>query len=263
MASTTGPAGSPGLEPAQAKTAAPRAAAVLARDLWFGFPGREPTLRGLDFEAHAGEVTVVLGSSGGGKTTLLRLIRGILTPSRGELSVFGVPPTRGRRLDPAIAYIPQQLGLVRASTALQNALTGAATRIGLWRTLLGQPPAAEAERAIEVLTTLGIGDKADAPVHTLSGGERQRVAIARSLMQHPRLILADEVVSQLDVLTSMEIMDQLRVIARGGVAVIITTHEVELALRAADRLVVLRDGVRILDTSPTQATAELIASVLR
>ena len=83
MASTTGPAGSPGLEPAQAKTAAPRAAAVLARDLWFGFPGREPTLRGLDFEAHAGEVTVVLGSSGGGKTTLLRLIRGILTPSRG------------------------------------------------------------------------------------------------------------------------------------------------------------------------------------
>ena len=261
MAATTGPSDSPGIA---VVGPAPRGAlAVVTDELWFGFPGREPILRGLDFEARVGEVTVVLGSSGGGKTTLLRLIKGILPPSSGEVRVFGHPPARGRHLDPTIAYIPQQLGLVRASTVLQNALTGAAARIALWRTLIAQPPAAELAAAMAVLSTLGIAEKADAPVHTLSGGERQRVAIARSLMQQPRLILADEVVSQLDVLTSLEIMEQLRAIARDGVAVVITTHEVELALRTADRLVVLRDGVRILDSSPAEATAALIASGLR
>lgn len=239
--------------------------AVALRDVWFAFPGRDPVLRGVDLQARGGEITVILGSSGGGKTTLLRLVKGVLTPTRGEVSTRGHPPMRGRggRLDPAIAYIPQQLGLVRNATVLANTLTGASARTGLVRSLLARFAAAEVRRAHQTLAALGIADKAHEPVHALSGGERQRVAVARSLMQQPAVILADEFVSQLDPITSREILDLIRGIADRGVAVLMTTHEVDLALRYADHLVVLRDGVLTLDAPGSAVDLPALDRALR
>ncbi len=238
---------------------------VEAHDLWFGFPSGNPVLRGLNLRALAGEITVVLGSSGGGKTTLLRLIKGVLRPTRGEVRVWGAPPavTRWSRLDPAIGYIPQQLGLVRRASVLANTLIGAASRTGLLHTALGRFAAPEVHMAHEVLASLGIDDKASELVQTLSGGERQRVAIARSLMQRPRVLLADEFVSQLDHVTSREIMQLVRRVADAGVVVVITTHEVQLALEFADRLVVLRDGVATLDAEAADVTEVAIEAAFR
>lgn len=241
-----------------------RAPVVVVRDAWYAFPGREPVLRGASLTARAGEITVILGSSGGGKTTLLRLVKGVLFPTRGTVRVLDQVPARpGGRMNPAIAYIPQQLGLVRGATVLANVLIGASARTGLLRSILGQYAAEEQHRAGELLAALGIAAKAEERVYALSGGERQRVAVARSLMQQPAVLLADEFVSQLDPITSREILDLISGIARTGVAVLMTTHEIDLALQYADRLVILRDGVVTLDAAGTDVDLPALEGALR
>ena len=244
---------------------APPPVAVSVRHLAYAYGGASPILRDVTLTAHAGEVTVVLGESGGGKTTLLRLIKGLLASQRGEIEVLGERPRspRAGRLDPRVAYIPQQLGLVRSQSVLANALTGALARTGTWRSLLGWWPAEHLEEAQATLELLGIGEQADQPVRTLSGGERQRVAIARSLMQRPRVILADEFVSQLDAVTSREIMGLVREVAARGVALIMTTHEIDLALDFADRMVVLRDGAVVLDAAAADVEHSALVGAIR
>ncbi len=239
--------------------------AVSVRDLWFAYRDAPPILRGVTLEARTGEMTVILGESGGGKTTLLRILKGLVTPLRGEVEVLGSPLRRGRmgRLDPRVAYIPQQLGLIRSQSVLTNTLTGALARTGTWRSLLGLVPAEHTQEARAVLEMLGIGEKAALPVQTLSGGERQRVAIARSLMQHPSVVLADEFVSQLDVVTSREIMALARGVADQGVALVMTTHELDLAREFADRVIVLREGEVVLDTPARDVDEAALVRAIR
>jgi len=207
---------------------------------------------------------MVLGASGSGKTTLLKLCKGLLAPQRGVVRVMGTPVTATRRrpLDPAVAYIPQHLGLVRNLAVLDNVLTGALARVAVLPSLLRHWPAAERRRAHALLARLGIGHKADEKVHALSGGERQRVAIARALMQEPRLLLADEFVSQLDVHTSRDILAIVRGIAADGVAVVVATHELDLVERHADGVIVLRAGEKVLDRRAA-ASAVDVALALR
>jgi len=224
--------------------------ALSVHDAWLSYvPGHE-VLRGVSLEADAGAVTMVLGMSGSGKTTLLKLCKGLLAPQRGEVRVLGGPvigAQRGR-LDPRVAYIPQQLGLVRTFTALDNAVTGALSRVGTMPSVLKLMPENEVRQARELLARLGIGHKADERVYALSGGERQRVAIARALMQQPRVVLADEFISDLDPLTSAEIMAIVRDVVASGVAVVMTTHEMEVVRGHADHVIVLRGGEKVLDT---------------
>src|SRR5688572_31605578 len=226
-----------------------RPVALSVHDLWLSYvPGRE-VLRGVSLEADAGAVTMVLGMSASGKTTLLKLCKGLLSPQRGEVRVLGGPVIAAQRgrLDPRVAYIPQQLGLVRTLTALDNAVTGALSRVGTIPSLLKLVPESEVRQARELLARLGIGHKADEKVYALSGGERQRVAIGRALMQQPRVLLADEFISDLDPLTSAEIMAIVRDIVASGVAVVMTTHEMDVVRGHADHVIVLRDGEKALD----------------
>ncbi|MGH2451180.1 MAG: phosphonate ABC transporter ATP-binding protein [Candidatus Limnocylindria bacterium] len=232
-------------------------------EVWFSYvPGR-PVVRGVGLEAAAGKLTMILGMSGSGKTTLLKVCKGLLSPQRGTVRVLGSPVLAPRRgvLDPSVAYIPQQLGLVRAMSALENAAMGAMARLPRLPSIVGLLPEEEVRRARGTLARLGIGHKADAPVHGLSGGERQRVAIARALMQRPRVILADEFVSQLDPLTSVEIVRIVREIADEGVAVLMTTHELDLVRDFADRVVVLRDGEKVLDVTGRPEPAAITAAL--
>lgn len=234
--------------------------ALDANDVWFSYGAGRPVLRGVSLAAEAHRVTMILGVSGSGKSTLLKLCRGLLAPQRGTVHVLGdrVAASPRGRLDPRIAYIPQHLGLVRNRTALDNVLTGALARLRAVPSLLALAPRAEVARARELLERLGIGGKAAEGVYALSGGERQRVAIARALMQEPRVVLADEFVSQLDVLTTRDILTCVRGIAGEGVAVVVTTHEMELVERYADVVVVLRDGEKVLDRDATrQSVADL------
>jgi len=229
---------------------ADRRPALEASDLWFSYSARRPVLRGVSLTAAAGEITIVLGVSGSGKTTLLKLCKGLLGPQRGAVRVLGEPVVAGRRrrLDPGVAY---------------NVLTGALGRVAELPSLLRRLPEDELRRAQALLERLGIGGKAAEKVYALSGGERQRVAIARALMQRPRLLLADEFVSQLDVLTSRDILTIVRGIAAEGVAVVVTTHEMELADRYADTVIVLRDGEKVLDRRAQAETITDIALALR
>lgn len=245
--------------------AAPGPAALSIEDAWLSYvPGRA-VLRGVSIAADAGAVTMILGMSGSGKTTLLKLCKGLLVPQRGLVRVLGEPVVaaqRRGRLDRRVAYIPQQLGLVRTLSALDNALTGALSRVGRLPSLLKLMPEDEVRRAREILVRLGIGDKADEKVFALSGGERQRVAIARALMQHPRVLLADEFISDLDPLTSAEIMAIVRDVVRSDVAVVMTTHEMDVVRSHADHVIVLRDGEKSLDAYGLP-TAQDITSALR
>ncbi len=239
---------------------ASRAAALDASDLWFSYGAGRPVLRGLSLAAEAGEITMVLGASGSGKTTLLKLCKGLLAPRRGTVRVLGQPAIAARRgrLDSRVAYIPQHLGLVRSSSVLDNVLAGALARVAQIPSLVRLLPRAEVQRARELLERLGIGHKTEDKAYALSGGERQRVAIARALMQEPRLLLADEFVSQLDVLTSRDILTIVRGIANEGVTVVVATHEMELVDRYADVIVVLRDGEKVLER---RARADSVADV--
>ncbi len=242
------------------------AAALEVHDASFAYRTGRRVLRGVSLDVLPGEITMVLGMSGSGKTTLLKLCKGLLAPQHGEVRVLGESVRAGGRrgrLDPRVAYIPQQLGLVRSLTALENTLVGALGRVGVVPSLAGLFPAADVRRARELLERLGIGHKLDEQVFALSGGERQRVAIARSLMQGPRVLLADELISDLDPVTSANIMRIVRSVAEDGVAIVMTTHEMDVVREHAEHVVVLRDGEKALDVRARLEPSEIAAAFQR
>ncbi len=242
------------------------ASALEVSDVWFGYSRERQALKGISLIAPPGKVTMILGVSGGGKTTLLKLAKGFLAPQRGIVTALGrrvTTPIGARRLDPRVAFIPQHLGLVRRRTALENTLTGALGRVGALRSMFGLFPRACLVEAQRMLESLGIAHQADERVANLSGGERQRVAIARALMQQPRLLLADESVSHLDLVTCAEIMELIRTAARSGVTVVMTTHQLELVSSYADRVVVLRDGEKALDCAIADTNEEDLRRVMK
>ncbi len=219
--------------------------AIEVRDLWLAYRPGWWVLKGVGLRVPKGELWVVMGPSGAGKTTLMKVLAGLLPFQRGTVEVMGFrlrgePPRPFRQ---AVGYIPQQLGLVRGLTALENVLLGTLARHGGWGPTLGLFPREEVERARDYLGMLGLGDKAGVRVFNLSGGERQRVAIARTLMQNPRLILADEFVSDLDLPRAARILETIRGLVRErGLTLLMNLHEIQLVQDLADRVVVLRDG---------------------
>jgi phosphonate transport system ATP-binding protein len=219
-----------------------RAPALIARDLWLSYDRQSYVLQGVGLAVERGAMTMILGRSGSGKTTLLKVLNGLLRPQRGSVELVCAAGANGRRPQQHIAYVPQTLGLVRNMSALENALTGALSYTPALLSLARVFPKGTVAEAKRTLADLGLGDKLNEQVYALSGGERQRVAIARALMQHPDVILADEFVSQLDPVTTEDILEQMRAIARRGVGLLITTHETEIVASHADRLVVMRDG---------------------
>lgn len=240
--------------------------ALALRDVWFSYVPGHPVLTGVSIDAALGQITMLLGTSGSGKTTILKLVKGLLVSHRGSIQVLGRPvaaAARGAQLDAMVAYIPQHLGLVRNLPVLDNVITGALGQIGTLPSLARVFPEGRVREAHALLEQLGIGHKSREKVHTLSGGERQRVAIARALMQRPRLILADEFISHLDPITSIDIMEIMREIASGGVALVTTTHELHIVARYADRVVVLRRGRTVLNCPAAAAKIEDLAEVMR
>lgn len=229
-----------------ANTEAPAlTAAVDVRDLWMAYRPDEWVLKGVNLRVPKGQLWVVMGPSGAGKTTLMKVLAGLLPFQRGTVEVMGFrlrgePPQAFRRV---VGYIPQQLGLVRGLTALENVLLGSLARHGGLGPTLGFFPRSEVTRAREYLEMLGLGDKAETRVFQLSGGERQRVAIARTLMQDPKLILADEFVSDLDLPRAARILETIRGLVRErGLTLVMNLHEIQLVQELADHVVVLKDG---------------------
>jgi phosphonate transport system ATP-binding protein len=219
--------------------------ALNAEQVWFAYPLHNAVLRNVSLAIPAGKHTVIMGPSGTGKTTLLRVLAGILKPNRGRITVFDQPVDgRGQRqLSPLIGYIPQQLGLVRNLTALENVLMGSLGRLGDTASILGLFPNTEIDAAHAALEMMGIDHKSETQVFHLSGGERQRVAIARTLLQRPRVVIADEFASDLDLAMAYEILDRIRNAAdKEKITFIMTMHRVGLARRFGDEVLALQNG---------------------
>lgn len=210
-------------------------------EMEFGAPAaRQTVLRGVNFTASAGRLTMIAGPSGCGKSTLLSILGGLLTPTGGDALVFGASlasmsaraRAAYRRTD--VGFIFQQYNLVPALTAAENAATPL---------IIGGAKREEAVAAARrELAALGLADHADKFPRQLSGGQQQRVAIARALVHRPRLIICDEPTAALDSKTGEAVMVALSAIAADPArAVVIVTHDARI-FEYADHLIELEDG---------------------
>lgn len=201
-------------------------------------------LRGVDLEIRANEYLALMGPSGSGKSTLMNLLGCLDTPSSGEywLNNTNVSTMIDDELaevrNKEIGFVFQTFNLLPRLSALEN--------VALPLVYAGQSKSARLDRAREVLTEVGLGDRVDHKPNELSGGQRQRVAIARALVNKPSIILADEPTGNLDTKTSIEIMGIFERIQEMGNTVILVTHEPDIA-EHCHRVVRLRDGVVELD----------------
>ena len=201
-------------------------------------------VRGVSLEVRAREYVAIVGPSGCGKSTLLNLIGAIDTPSSGELTIAG------QRLDGLsdreatlfrlhrIGFVFQRFYLMPVLTALEN--------VELPMSEAGVGKAERRERARELLSYVGLGERMHHRPTELSGGEQQRVAIARALANRPALLLADEPTGELDAHTGEEMIALFERLNRDGTTIVVVTHDEDLA-RAAHRVVHMRDGVIVDD----------------
>lgn len=224
---------------------------IMARELRRTFGSGSRAVRAVDgvsFEAARGELCVVVGRSGSGKTSLLNLIGGLDRPDSGELVLDGRPVFgEGVRTgDAELAALRRDtVGFVFQSFALLPVLT-AAENIGMPLRLRRMPVARREERVRLLLDLVGLGAHGKQRPNELSGGQQQRVAIARALANTPRLLIADEPTGQLDRETGRSVMRLLRaVIAAEGVTALVATHDAAM-VELADRVLTLRDG-RLVD----------------
>ncbi|MGL3805575.1 phosphonate ABC transporter ATP-binding protein [Paeniglutamicibacter sp. R2-26] len=216
--------------------------------------GDKTALKGVDLAVEPGEMVVLLGLSGSGKSTFLRHVDGLETPTSGTLNVLGrdlstLSGREMRQLRSRVGFVFQQFELVPSLTALENVLTGTLATLRGPRLGLATYPRRLRVKALETLERVGLLERAYARADTLSGGQQQRVAIARALMQEPEILLADEPVASLDPESSRVVMSLIRDIARErNLTVLCSLHQVDLALSWADRIIGLREGAVVLDT---------------
>lgn len=194
-----------------------------------------------------GEVVVVIGPSGSGKSTLCRAINRLETIDSGVISIDGEElPAEGSalaRLRADVGMVFQSFNLFAHKTVLQNVMLG--------QTVVRRRPAAEATtRAIELLDRVGVADQAGKMPAQLSGGQQQRVAIARALAMDPKVMLFDEPTSALDPEMITEVLDVMIALAAEGMTMVVVTHEMGFARRAADRVLFMADGEIVEEATP-------------
>jgi glutamate transport system ATP-binding protein len=205
-------------------------------------------LKNVSLQVGKGEVVVVIGPSGSGKSTLCRCINRLERHQEGTIEIDGTPvPDEGAalaRLRSDVGMVFQSFNLFSHKTALQNVTLGPIRVQGISR-------AAAEERALALLARVGIADKAQSMPAQLSGGQQQRVAIARALAMQPKVMLFDEPTSALDPETINEVLDVMTTLAADGMTMLVVTHEMGFARRAADRVVFMADG-RIVESAPPE-----------
>ena len=211
--------------------------------------GRVHVLRDVETTVGRGEVVVVIGPSGSGKSTLCRAINRLEPIDSGEILFDGRPlPAEGRelaRLRADVGMVFQSFNLFSHKTILQNVTLGP---IKVRR----RPKDEAAQRAMRLLERVGIADQAGKLPGQLSGGQQQRAAIARALAMDPKLMLFDEPTSALDPEMINEVLDVMIALAKDGMTMVVVTHEMGFARRAADRVIFMADGTLVEQAAPDQ-----------
>jgi len=224
------------------------------------FGAAAKALRGVNLRVRAGECVGLLGASGSGKSTLLRSLCGLemLDAQAGHIHLHGQTLQSRGRLGPQAralrgmtGIIFQQFNLIGRMSVLGNVLTGLLPQLPLRRSLLGRFTDKERLTAMRALDAVGMAEFALQRASTLSGGQQQRAAIARTLAQGARIVLADEPVASLDPQSTSRVMDLLRGLNRDhGITLVISLHNVALARQYCDRIVALRQGELVYDGPP-------------
>jgi glutamate transport system ATP-binding protein len=209
--------------------------------------GSVHVLRDINLTVSPGEVVVVVGPSGGGKSTLCRTINRLETIDRGTIRFEGRPlPEEGSalaRLRSEVGMVFQSLNLFAHKTILENVTLGPIHVRKVPREKAGR-------RGMELLERVGIGAQASKYPAQLSGGQQQRTAIARALAMDPKMILFDEPTSALDPEMVQEVLDVMIELARDGMSMLVVTHEMGFARRAANRVVFMADGEIVEENTP-------------
>jgi polar amino acid transport system ATP-binding protein len=199
--------------------------------------GPTTVLDGIDLDVAEGEVVAIIGRSGSGKSTLLRCINGLESIDGGHVVAAGVPvqPSRLRDVRRSVGMIFQSFNLFPHLSALEN--------VALPQIVINKTPRDEARaNAARLLDRVQLSARAQAFPSKLSGGQQQRVAIARALALEPRILLCDEITSALDPEMVGEVLDVVAELAKGGMTMMLVTHEMGFAREAADRVVFMHEG---------------------
>ena len=225
---------------------------IQMNDVWTSYDSQSYALEGVNLSIDRGTNYAIVGQSGSGKSTLLKLMNGMMTPSKGAIKIDYQTPNMNnkkfKKIMHTIGYIPQSLGLVKNVSVLDNILIGALPRLNKLQSILKQFPEHEIQEAKRILKLVGLSGKESRKAYMLSGGEKRRVAIARALMQKPTILLADEIVSELDHVTSREIMNLvLDAQKKMNLTAIMVHHDMKLALEFANRVAVIKEGQKILE----------------
>lgn len=231
------------------------------------YPNGLLALEDINLQIEQGEFVAIIGLSGAGKSTLIRCINQMHDITGGSLTVDSIElnTLKGRairNLRQSIGMIFQSFNLVNRISVIKNVLVSFVPKMPVWRKVLGIFIEEEKRQALMALDRVGILDKAYVRVDQLSGGQQQRVALARTLAQNPKIILADEPVASLDPVTANQVMADFRRINKElNMTVIMNIHHVELALEFANRVIGIRSGKIVYDGRSEEVTDEVLEQI--
>lgn len=227
---------------------------ITAQNLTFSY-GKNTVLKDVSFDVKGGEFAAVLGTNGAGKSTLLKCLDGILKAD-GKIALDGQDLKNLSRAELAqtVGYVPQKLSF--AHTSVFDAVL-----MGRLPYIKWEASARDLDIVGEMLDTLSLSHLATRDVCTLSGGEMQKVAVARALVQQPKILLFDEPTCNLDPKNSLDTLKIINGVAKNGIAVVVTLHDVNLALRFADKFVFLKGGALYRVCDKNGVTREVIRDV--
>ncbi len=243
--------------------------AIQVRALSKTFPGGRRALQALDLQVMPGEMVALIGASGSGKSTLLRHVAGLAAADAGSpsrIEIFGRAVQAGGRIASdvrsvraGVGFVFQQFNLVGRLPVLVNVMAGAVHRLPLWRSLPRWFGAKERACGHEALRRVGIPECAGQRASTLSGGQQQRAAIARTLVQGAKVVLADEPIASLDPESSRRVMEILaRINREDGCTVVVSLHQVNVAMKYCPRTVALNKGRVVYDGPSSALTPALL-----
>ena len=221
--------------------------------------GDHEVLKGINTTISKGEVIAIIGPSGCGKSTFLRSLNLLEVPTSGTITFEGTDITDKsvdiNKMRQKIGMVFQQFNLFPNMTVKQNIML-APVKLGIMNSEDAE------KKAMELLGSIGLPDKADAYPAMLSGGQKQRAAIARALMRHPKILLADEPAASLDPVTGRQILTLLKEIQeKDGVTILMNSHNLEFSQEFSDRIIGLKDGNVVFDGTPSEMNEEILRNI--